>query len=243
MTPNLKLVEPPSEENLTLNALLYGPAKVGKTTGATSAPGKKLLLNADRPNASRYAHTIHGDQLDEVQAEGLDTLVAVIEAVRGGAYDTVIVDPIGELYRVVLEDLSQRSLRVPIQLYGDTGTHIERFCRSLCDLPVNVVLVAHERETDSEEAEFLPFTGTKNPVFAEKLMAMVDVFGYTGIVKDEETKKLSYMVQLFNGGGRRGGARWPWETLRPSRELDLVEWIETASANAGTDTEAQSEAA
>jgi hypothetical protein len=70
----------------------------------------------------------------------------------------------------------------------------------------------------------MPYTGTKNPALAEKIVAMVDVIGYTGVVRDNETKEVSYVAQTVNGGGRRGGSRW--EVLQPSAPLDLGEWIE-----------------
>lgn len=227
--PKLNLVAPPTGE-IHMNVALYGPAKTAKTTGATSLPGKVLLVNADRPNASRFAHEKHGDRLDEVHATGLETLIVVMQAARTGAYDSIVIDTVGELYRVVLEDLSGRALSPRIQDYGNTGTHIERFCRALVEEPIHVAFVLHENPIKDEESgsiERMPYTGTKNPALAEKLVAMVDVIGYTGVVRDSDTKEVSYVAQTVNGGGRRGGSRW--EALQPSRAIDLSEWIEAIS--------------
>jgi len=225
--PTLQLVKPTAEA-LTMNVVLYGPPKTGKTTGATSAPGKSLLVNADRPNASRFAHEQHGDNLDEIHAVGLETLIATMEAAKSGTYDSIVIDTVGELYRIILEEQSGRALSPRIQDYGNTGTHIERFCRALVEEPVHTVFVLHEnpvKDEDSGVIERLPFTGTKNPVLAEKLMAMVDVIGYTGTIRDTETKEVSYVAQLVNGGGRRGGSRW--QALGQSRAIDLRDWIKT----------------
>jgi phage nucleotide-binding protein len=236
--PKLDLVVPPTGP-VQMNVALYGPAKTGKTTGATSLPGKTLLVNSDRPNASRFAHETHGDRLDEIHATGLGTLVAVIEAMQTGFYESVVIDTVGELYRVVLEDLSGRALSPKIQQYGNTGTHIERFCRALVEEPVHVAFVLHENPVKDEESgsiERMPYTGTKNPALAEKIVAMVDVIGYTGVVRDSETKEVSYVAQTVNGGGRRGGSRW--EVLQPSAPLDLSAWInaiEGQPAKAGKD--------
>lgn len=53
MSRSLNFVEPLTEAHM--NILLYGPPKTGKTVGAATAPGPILYLNADRPNATRYA--------------------------------------------------------------------------------------------------------------------------------------------------------------------------------------------
>jgi len=224
--PTLQLVTPPTGDP-TMSVVLYGPAKTGKTTGATSLPGKVLLVNADLPNASRFAHERHGDKLDEIHATGLQTLIDVMAAAKAGSYDSIVIDTVGELYRIVLEDLSGRALSPRIQDYGNTGTHIERFARALVEEPVHVAFILHEhpvKDEDSGQIERMPYTGTKNPALAEKLVAMVDVIGYTGVVRDSETKEVSYVAQTVNGGGRRGGSRW--EVLQPSREIDLGEWVE-----------------
>lgn len=222
--PKLSLVKP-TETEQTLNVLLYGPPKVGKTIGAASAPKPMLYLNADRPNATRMAHTMY--DFDEASVEDLSTLMAAMYEIDKGTYKTVVVDPLGETYRHVLEGITGRALRPQIQLYGDTGTHIERFCRALCDKPVNVVFVCHELPTKDEEAgviERLPFTGTNNPAFAGKLMAMVDAIAYVGIVQ-KEGEEPRHVGQLVTAGGRRGGDRFG---LGPVRDLDLTEWVDYA---------------
>jgi len=51
----LQLVTPSEDPNT--NVLLYGPPKSGKTVAAASAPKPLLYLNADRPNATRFARS------------------------------------------------------------------------------------------------------------------------------------------------------------------------------------------
>jgi hypothetical protein len=95
-------------------------------------------------------------------------------------------------------------------------------------MPIHAVFVLHENSVKDEESgslERLPFTGTKNPVLAEKLMAMVDVIGYTGVVEEKgDGNRVHYVAQLVSGRGRRGGDRFG--VLGTSRELDLAEWLE-----------------
>lgn len=112
------------------------------------------------------------------------------------------------------------AIRPKINLYQDVYTHIERHCRLMCSLPVNFVIVTHDLPVHDEETgghEHMPFTGSNNTALGAKLMAMVDVVGYTA-VKDEN----QYVAQLVNGKGRKGGDRF--KVLGLYREMDLTEW-------------------
>jgi hypothetical protein len=154
--------------------------------------------------------------------------VALTKAVESGDYKSIVLDPVGEVYMRLLEDLSKRALRPSLPLRGDVSVHLERFCRWLCEAPVHAVFVAHEHSVKDEAAgvvEKLPWTGTNNPSFAEKLMAMVDVIGYTGVVQEEGDTEPRYMATLVNAEGRRGGNRF---NLGSARDVDLSEWIEAA---------------
>lgn len=223
----LTFVVPHDEPNM--NILLYGAPKTGKTVGASSVPGPVLYLNGDRPNATRFAHGLRGDDLREVRVEGLQTIIDATHELESGDYRSVVVDPVSDVYRLILEDLSGRALSPQIQQYGDTGTYLERFCRELCEKPVNTVFVCHEtavKDEDSGGFERLPFTGTSNPALGAKLMAMVDVIGYTGVVAGEGDTPPQYVAQLINGKGRRGGDRFG--VLGPMRDLNLGEWVSLA---------------
>lgn len=191
-----------------------------------------MLLNADLPNAPHYARErdVEGRIL-EVAFEGLSTLADVIigvEQERNGAaklVDTIVVDPIGELHRRLLEEQSNRAIRPTLQAYGDVSVHLERFCRRLCELPVNVVFVCHEFPVKDEATgtiERLPYTGTTNPALGQKLLGMVDIVGYTGVIEREDGSKL-YAAQLIQAGGRRGGDRYA--VLGDLQPLDLSAWL------------------
>jgi hypothetical protein len=230
MTPaNLKLVQPTADPNM--NAFLYGRPKTGKTLAAASAPKPLLYLNGDSGNATRLAHARY--QFDEVAVEGLQTFVDVTNALEApnSPYKTVVLDPLVEVFRLVLESMTDRVLHPSLPAIGDAGTHLERFIRKLIELPVNVVLVAHEgdpiKNDQTGEVEYLPLvtTRTGSPVFAAKIMAIVDVIGYTGIVRQADTDP-KYVAQLIDGAGRRGGDRFG--VLGASREMNLTEWADLA---------------
>ena len=225
----LKIKDRDQADEGGINVLLYGPPKTGKSAGAASAPGAILYLNADLPNALRFARSRDTEgRISEVEVEGLQTLIDVGHAVKQKpTWDTVVVDPLGELYRQLLEDLSNRSMRPSLPTYGDVGTHIERFCRMLCEAPVNAVFVAHEipvKDEATDSVERLPSTGTKNPALGQKVMGMVDIVGST--VMFEKDGENVYAAQLINAKGARGGDRF--DALGAWRPLNLTEWFEIA---------------
>jgi hypothetical protein len=229
----MKLATPPTGDKRSV--LLYGPPKTGKTTGATSAPGPVLLLNADLPNASFFAHSRRDDLLEIPYESFRETLIAIGKGIADGdptfggttpPIKTLVVDPINELYRRILDELSNRAVSPTLPTYQAVNVHLERFCRALCETPLmNVVFVCHDlpvKDESTEEVERLPATGTTNPALGRRLMGMVDIVGFTAVY-EEEGQGFKYMAQLVNAKGRRGGDRF--DTLGPFREMDLTEWF------------------
>lgn len=213
-----------------VNVLLYGPPKSGKTAGACSMPGGVMLLNADLPNAAWYARSLAPDgRIQELQYQGLDMLAEIVHAFSQpqDVFQTIVVDTVGELYRRLLDEVSDDALRKTLPQYGDAGTYVERLCRALCESPVNVVFVCHEAPVKNEatgEFESLPLTGTSNPALGQKLMGMVDVIGWTHRFEQEE--KVEYVAQVVTADGRRGGDRFDClDEGQGYRRLDLGDWM------------------
>lgn len=213
----------------TLNVLLYGPPGTGKTVGACSAPGPVLVLNAEGPGGLRKSRELYGDeQIVEAPFRGKVTLEEAYLRLRDGKAKerTVVLDTVGEAYRVLLEEVGGDSPR--IQDYGTVNTLLERFVRSARDLDVNVVLVAHEelvRDDLTGETLRRPVTGGKK--LPAQAMAQVDVVGYTGVLTHDDGR-VEYVAQLVTSHGRlckdRSGR------LGTTRPLDLSEWVKTATA-------------
>jgi hypothetical protein len=229
------------------NILLYGPNKVGKTAGACSAPGDVLLFNCDLPNATRYARRREGDRVREILlppfVEGRRPILEImleiqVETMAGTSFaDVVVVDPISELYRRLLDEVSNKAMKPSFDHRLAVTVYIERFCRMLCEAPPASVFVCHEllvKDEATESFERLPHTGTTNTNLGTKLMGMVDIIGYCGVSRQEGGAK-EYGAQLFPGDGRRGGDRF--DVLGDYQPLDLVYWWELIAAQKVVSTE------
>jgi hypothetical protein len=231
----LKFFTPPAMP--TPNILMIGPAKTGKTGGVASLAELDTrrdiyYVNADLENAVRYAHRTWNahNNIKWIKPEGFQTLVDLTYAAESDNPPlAIVIDPIGDFYRIVLEDFSKRAVRPSLPSYGDASVHMERFCRKMCELDVIFVVVAHAFPVKDEatgEVTVYPFTGTQagSAVLGSKLLGMVDVIGYTG-VKYQEGQDPEYVSQLIAFQGRQGGDRF--NCLGPVRPTQLSEWIRT----------------
>jgi len=224
----------------TINIALIGPPKTGKTAGAGSAPGPVGYLNLDTPNATRFARKKYGDEhfreikipevTEEQQSPVLDTLYDLGRAAFAAELATIVIDPISDLYRRLLEEKTQRKLRFGIEHRGDVSTIMARTFLGLCEAPVNFVAVAHEmpvKDEGSGETRVYPFTGTNNTNLGGKLLGNVDIIAYSGVSYAEDGTP-TYLAQLTSAKGRPGGDRFDClaDPATGCRELNLAEWVQ-----------------
>jgi hypothetical protein len=209
---------------VTANYLLYGPPKNGKTAGAMTAPGSVCYLNADLPGRVRFGKSRDKDDRVKVfqlpEGKVLETLIEVQnQAQQEGSWDTVVIDPVGDLYTRLLLDLSRKAMRPTLPTRGDVSTYLERWCRAMCENPrVNFVIVCHE-------------------------------YGYVRRVElpireDSDETEVQYVAQLRDGKGRRGGDGFDVLATeeKPYRDLNLTDWAAEIAAAYDDAPKAQEEA-
>jgi hypothetical protein len=213
------------------NICLYGPTGNGKTIGACSAPGPLLLVNAEGADRSRKAHGIFGERIKEVRLDKSNA-AAVLEKVylsaKAGEFKTYVFDTAGEIYQALLDEASS-SGKVSLPMRGDAVEKLERYYRSMRDLPVNVVIVAQEQIGDQEEEVVrFPQVGPQKPRLSGKVQEFVSILAYVGVIPEEGDKSRRYVGQLVEAAGRK--AKDSSGGLGDFRDLDLTDWIDTATA-------------
>lgn len=221
----LTFVEPTTAPP-TWNILLYGPGGSGKTMGACSAPGPVLVINAEGPGAIRKARETYKDAIKEVTFLGAETLDAVYVYLKKNddGIQTLVVDSLAEIYSKLLKNLGGDHPK--IQHYDDVNKKIENFVKAVRDLPVNVILIAHEEIVEAEgETLIRPLTGGRK--LPEKLVGAVDIVAYTGVVPKSEDAPTRWVGQLVEAKGRRAKDRTG--VLGEVRDLDMAEWVHTAN--------------
>lgn len=241
VVPTLDFVKP--SPMAQPNVMLYGGPKVGKSAGAASAPGPILYINADTANATRYIHAKYGDKIQEIHFKGLETfeVVKAVLKAQPDRFGTVVLDTAGDAFLRIMAELSGNATRPPIQYYQDAYAYVERFWRHVMNAPVCTVLICHETTEKDEGAgivERLPYTGTSKVAFGLKLMGIVDIVGYCGVVEQEG--EIAYMAGLRPVNGRRGGDRF--DVLGKTEPVDITDWAQRITAAGGTSEPEQTDA-
>jgi phage nucleotide-binding protein len=173
--------------------LVYGEGGVGKTTFTATAPRPIL---ADCENGAKY-FGLRGIKMDVAQIQGWSDMREFLELAKSDQYDTVIIDPIGELMEKLRRSMVAQGDAKLVQKdgsptmggWGWLKKTLKDYIKVLRDTGKNVILVAHvEEKTDEDRLVKRPKIETK---ISDDLIAMVDIVGYfTIIVRDGEEKRV-----------------------------------------------------
>lgn len=223
--------EPPATPD-TANFLLYGPVKTGKSTAAATAPSPILWLSAEGPGALAYARKIaaaRGTQIHEVRINRTTedpraVLRNVIQHVRAGTEPvpaTVVVDTIAKVREALIRQIVVPGAKNSIQQFGEVARILREFVQMMRDLPVNLVVIAHQDVSDAEGERIVrPLIGG---ALTEEIPSEVDVIAYTHSFVDDTSGDRRYVGQLVEAKGRVAGDRSGG--LGAVRDLDLTEWL------------------
>lgn len=225
---------PPALGPEHFNVLLYGPPGTGKTTAAATAPGPIVWINLEGTGAMAYARRVaaeRGTELLEMQIRAdedpRERLRQAVAYAQGNDVGTIVIDTIGKVRQQIAFAIGGDNPSMPE--WGQVAKAMRDLVRTLRDLHVNVVLIAHESLIEDGEALVVqPEIGGKTTA---DVMAEVDVVGYTGVVEDEGER--IFMARLVDGNGRRAKDRSG--ALGTHRQLDLSEWLDTFKEALKTD--------
>ncbi len=176
--------------------MVYGNGGVGKTTFASTAP-KPLLIDCE--NGSKY-FGMRGIEVDVAKISEWSDLNGVFEIAKSGEYETIIIDPIGELmeklkmYMVKTGDkkLVQSDGSPSMAGWGWLKDKMRGTIKLLRDSGVNLILVAHvDEKPDEDKIIKRPMLMTK---LSDEVVNMVDIVGYMTVLNQEDEEKRIIMV-------------------------------------------------
>lgn len=173
--------------------MVYGEGGVGKTTFASTAP-KPII--GDCENGAKY-FGLRGIKTDVAQIEKWADMREFLEVVRNSDYETIVIDPIGELmdklkrFMVAMGDskLVQKDGSPTMAGWGWLKKTLRDYIKVLRDTGRNILLVAHlDEQKDEDRIVKRPKVETK---LSDELVNMVDVVAYMTVVKqDGEDKRI-----------------------------------------------------
>lgn len=180
--------------------LCYGQGGVGKTTFASTSP-KPLLVDCE--NGSKY-FGLRGIEMDVAQVRDWSDMKGLFEIAKSGQYETIIIDPIGELmeklkrYMVAMGDkkLVQSDGSPSMAGWGWLKDTMRNTIKILRDSGCNLLLVAHvDEKGDEDRLVKRPMIMTK---LSDELVNMVDVVGYMTVIQQDGEDKRIIIVDPTN---------------------------------------------
>lgn len=182
----VKSTDPQAKPSIIM--LVYGNGGVGKTTFGSTAP-KPLLVDCE--NGAKY-FGLRGIKMDVAKVANWSDMQGLFDIASSGKYETIIIDPIGELMEKLKRYMIAKGDKKLVQSDGSPSMAgwgwlkdtMRSTIKILRDSGVNLLLVAHVSEDkDEEKLVKRPMIMTK---ISDEIVNMVDIVGYMQVVRSEE---------------------------------------------------------
>lgn len=200
------------DEGIGLKIALYGRAGTGKTTLASTFPGKILYITcsggANTIGELRSVYTREVRQkMKRINIESSIQLGQLAdELAQDDSYSSAVLDTATNFQHLILKEILELD-ELPPQLswgiatqqqWGQCSLQTQEYLRKLLNIPKNVIIIAQEREYDPtlENGDaIMPYVGPAlTPKAAGWLNAAVDYLGQTFI-----RKKTEMVINKVNG--------------------------------------------
>lgn len=200
----------------SLKLIVYGPAGIGKTTFGATFP-RPLILDCEGGLLA-----LRGRDQQYIRCRSVSDVLEAINLIRAniGSYDTVVVDSLTEIVRMVVDDVRPwTGTQQPPMTLRDWGASIEasrRLVRAFRDLPGHTVFTALPREVRGANGEIVSVRPSLPGRLADEVCAAVDFVLYLGVRTSGDTNgRLPARVLLTGASGRffakdRSGKLPPW---------------------------------
>jgi hypothetical protein len=208
-----------------MSVLVYGKGKEGKTTFASTFP-KPLIISCEggliglRDKDIDFIEPINWNELLAIIAELIKTQQPGTVEFQGKKYESIVLDSLNELYRVVMNSilsLSKGREMPQVQDWGLASDRVERLIKEVVRLPV------HSCSTCLEDMDKDEYTGRilAGPLLPGKLGRKAPaLFDYVFHAQTEPKKGggVNYVLatsteSVYQAGGRYG------ENVLDQREL------------------------
>lgn len=203
-----------------LSMFVYGPPKTGKTTFASTFPNPLMLalekgLVGLRDLSIDYVEPETWGEYLTILLELQKSAKPGVVTFRGKEYNSVIIDPLNELYSMVMRDVMRAtSGRETPSLpdYGLTGIRVERSLVDIASLPVHTCITCLEA-TDKDELTGRIWAGALLPgKLAKKVPALFDFVFHTETEPTKDGTGVNYVLLtqslgIVNAGGRYGKSK------------------------------------
>lgn len=209
----LQLIDPSNPDAHHINAMIYGQPGAGKTTLASSAPAPLIMdfeegaIASARVSGNKHARVVKIGSMADVRK--------VYKYLSSGEhpFKTVVLDPLGELQRLVMDEIVRKFPNVK-RAY-DNLPSMNDWQKALNDatklvtmfraLPMHTVVIAHAEIPEHEEDMVNPLASGKN--FKQFIQGAMDLLGYLYIEQDgdEATRKLLTSSTATVVAKNRGG--------------------------------------
>ena len=184
-----KTTDPQSKPKIMM--LCYGAGGVGKTTFASTAP-KPLLVDCE--NGSKY-FGLRGIKMDTAQIKDWSDLEGLFAIAESGEYETIIIDPIGELMEKLKRYMIAKADRKLVQMDGSPTMQgwgwlkdtMRNTLKRLRDSGCHVLINGHvSEEKDEDKILKRPMLMTK---LSDEIINLVDIVGYMEVAVTAEGEK------------------------------------------------------
>jgi hypothetical protein len=157
-------------EDTGIKMNIYGRSGTGKTTLASTFEKPMLFLSLDNVLSAGAKSIKNVKGIDYLRVTNIEDLKEVIIELKSSRWKTVCLDTVTGLQDMVLKCIlgidelpAQSSWGMATQQnWGQCGLQVKEIIRSLLNEPINVILLAQERDfnTDSENDLIMPFVAS-----------------------------------------------------------------------------------
>lgn len=201
-----------------MSMLVYSIPKEGKTTFASTLPNPLFI------NLEQGLKSIRMKSIDYVEPNSWTEILSVIMELqreakpgvvtyKGKEYNSVVVDPLNELYAIVMRSILMGSGReLPhLQDWGLAGSRVERTIVEFVKLPVHTCFTCLE-QIDKDEMTGRIFAAPLLPgKLSKKVPALFDFVFHAETVTRQDGKGVDYKLLtkssgVYMAGGRYGNA-------------------------------------